>query len=495
MATCLRRFWETIKALCSCCEQGTPVVSTLPDENQALDTDQTQSTRPLFLKESATADGQVDTTVPLSHEVHASVMKRTQSAKPSLAGGLTQTVPLPREDQTPVSKQVYPLPKEETADKPSPTTASPYEEHTSVLEQTQSACSSLTGEPTTLDGLASMASLPHVGHAPPASDQSHRQSARASQTEGATADDGRVPMVELYKEALLWTQLNHINLLPFLGINISLFPEQLCLVSPWMSNGHVMAFLRDNPDHDKLTVLTEIAAGMAYLHFLNIVHGDIKGENILVSEDRRCKLADFGLAMTAEATTTVGDSTAGSAKGSLRWMAPELFKLPDSVDAAQISPAQTSGPIKLARDIWAYGCTVLEIMSGEPPFTGLSDVMVMMEVVVYGKTPEIPPTAIDRCSDEVWKLTQRCWTREIKLRPLAPEICTSLERINPPLRNADHHVSMELSELSMSDDPIDDLGPFFVERDGRIFSSHPTASYPFPSDLPEHEVRGIQNFE
>ncbi|KAF9260210.1 kinase-like protein, partial [Marasmius fiardii PR-910] len=84
-------------------------------------------------------------------------------------------------------------------------------------------------------------------------------------------------LYEFYKETLLWTQLNHPNLLPFFGVNTVLFPGRLALVAPWMVNGQITKFLEMNPNHDRLKVISEIAAGIMYLHSCNIVHGDIKG--------------------------------------------------------------------------------------------------------------------------------------------------------------------------------------------------------------------------
>ncbi|KAF9259374.1 kinase-like protein [Marasmius fiardii PR-910] len=84
-------------------------------------------------------------------------------------------------------------------------------------------------------------------------------------------------LYEFYKEALLWTQFDHPNILPFLGVNTTLFPGKIALVAPWMANGQITKFLKANPLHDRLKVISEIAAGIVYLHSHNIVHGDIKG--------------------------------------------------------------------------------------------------------------------------------------------------------------------------------------------------------------------------
>ncbi|KAF9060402.1 hypothetical protein BDP27DRAFT_1301860 [Rhodocollybia butyracea] len=125
-------------------------------------------------------------------------------------------------------------------------------------------------------------------------------------------------------EALLWRQLRHPNVLPFFGVNTTLFG--FCLVSPWMSNGDIVMYLKNHPDHNRRSVIMEIADGLNYLHSLKppVVHGDVRGANILMNDDGHCCLADFGLAIASESTgllTTTGHGT----RGAIRWMAPELI--------------------------------------------------------------------------------------------------------------------------------------------------------------------------
>ncbi|KAJ7146960.1 kinase-like domain-containing protein, partial [Mycena epipterygia] len=82
------------------------------------------------------------------------------------------------------------------------------------------------------------------------------------------------------REALSWGQLNHPNILPFLGVNAQIdTPRSFCLISPWQDNGNVMSFLEKNPDFDRLKAAIDTAEGMRYLHELDppIVHADIRG--------------------------------------------------------------------------------------------------------------------------------------------------------------------------------------------------------------------------
>ncbi|KAJ6577986.1 kinase-like domain-containing protein [Mycena capillaripes] len=135
---------------------------------------------------------------------------------------------------------------------------------------------------------------------------------------------------ELAREVLIWKELSHPNVLPLLGIDLTARKPSCCLVSPWMKNGNVMAFLERYPNwypySNKISLVRDIANGLEYLHDLDppVVHGDIKGANILINDDGRACLADFGLALAFE-TQAFSTSSAGSTRGTLRWLAPEIL--------------------------------------------------------------------------------------------------------------------------------------------------------------------------
>ncbi|SJL08819.1 uncharacterized protein ARMOST_12190 [Armillaria ostoyae] len=118
------------------------------------------------------------------------------------------------------------------------------------------------------------------------------------------------------QEALVWRQLHHPNVLPFLGVCKELFAPSYCRISPWIANSTIMSYLEAHPDHDRLTSLVQVAKGMKYLHHQNplIVHADICGANILVMDDLCCCLADFGLSLFAKSQTL--DSSSRMNKGS-----------------------------------------------------------------------------------------------------------------------------------------------------------------------------------
>ncbi|KAF9074253.1 kinase-like domain-containing protein, partial [Rhodocollybia butyracea] len=129
----------------------------------------------------------------------------------------------------------------------------------------------------------------------------------------------------------------------------------------------------------------------AFLHSTNIIFFETFSQsNILVSELGRCYLADFGL------TTTVlqsFSSSTGDSRGSTRWMAPELFY-------PRYSKPSTS------TDMYALGCTILEIITGVLPFSEISSDVAVISHVMNGFHPSCPAR---RFSDEVWGVVKECW--------------------------------------------------------------------------------------
>ncbi|KAJ8078063.1 hypothetical protein PM082_000269 [Marasmius tenuissimus] len=80
------------------------------------------------------------------------------------------------------------------------------------------------------------------------------------------------------REARIWTQLKHANVLPFMGIYyLNDLRRDLCLISPYLAYGHLAKFIKTQPDRVNChNILYDIALGVEYLHKEDIVHGDLK---------------------------------------------------------------------------------------------------------------------------------------------------------------------------------------------------------------------------
>ncbi|KAJ3798406.1 kinase-like domain-containing protein [Lentinula aff. detonsa] len=230
---------------------------------------------------------------------------------------------------------------------------------------------------------------------------------------------------DLSKEVLLWRQLKHPNILPFLGINTELFSPSYCIISPWMSNGDIMSYARQLSlgIDTKLRYTMQIVEAIAYLHGLDppVVHGDIKGANILISDDHSCCLADFGLSILD--TPSINPTQTTTVQGSLRWLAPEF-----------INPTSSSPPRQgtlTSRDIYAFGCTVCELLTGKPPFSHHTlDISVAIDVL-NGVRPVLPVDAVlnETVFNAICGLLDLCWSEQIMKRPDADSLLESLRHI------------------------------------------------------------------
>ncbi|KAJ6483003.1 kinase-like domain-containing protein, partial [Mycena vulgaris] len=206
------------------------------------------------------------------------------------------------------------------------------------------------------------------------------------------------------REALIWRQLSHPNLLPFLGLYQLSSSPMPCLVSPWMENGDLGIFLQNHPpDTDHTSLILDIALGLEYLHSEHIVHGDLKGNNILITPSRRACIADFGLSSVVSSRET-SSSDSSIRGGTLRWQAPELI-LGESLNHFE-------------SDVYAFACVCYEILSGKVPFYDLFPEVAVALKVIEGARPTQPhPWRDNNVYNGIWKIMQDCWKKEPDARP------------------------------------------------------------------------------
>ncbi|KAJ7619293.1 kinase-like domain-containing protein [Roridomyces roridus] len=209
--------------------------------------------------------------------------------------------------------------------------------------------------------------------------------------------------LRLCREALVWKDLNHPNILPFIGIDRETFPNSLCMVSPWMENGTVLKYLDVHGRANVNKLLFEIAQGIQYLHSRNVVHGDLRGANILIKEDWVACLADFGLSSFTDTTSKTHTSNRA---GSLYWMAPEL------IDPTRFGLKFVRTP---ATDIYAFGCVCFEMLTGRPPFSELSETAALFRII-GGERAQRPDGEL-MISDDLWSAITTYWAEESASRP------------------------------------------------------------------------------
>ncbi|KAF8321905.1 kinase-like domain-containing protein [Amanita rubescens] len=220
------------------------------------------------------------------------------------------------------------------------------------------------------------------------------------------------------REALMWRSLNHERVLPFLGIFEDESASRMFLVSPYMKNGTLSQW-RKKTGHSTLEIqrlILEVAEGIQYIHSEGIVHGDLRGDNVLLDCDFHAQIADFGLTRHSEATVTQS--------GALHYnfAAPELLGNWDE-EEADVSESDDDGQLTARTqksDVYAFGCLYYEIQFDTIPFQGANEIQIVKLVSSRGKRPprlEKPPL-----SDRAWKLIKQCWVKEAVRRPAMEDI-------------------------------------------------------------------------
>eukprot|EP00960_Hanusia_phi_P063150 765384-Hanusia_phi.AAC.1 len=134
-------------------------------------------------------------------------------------------------------------------------------------------------------------------------------------------------------------------------------------------------------------ILVQQVKALDYLHSLNIIHGDIKTDNVLVSSKGETKLADFGVARFMQ--TTLGGTVATAthrARGTYGYMAPEI---------------QRDEPTDKKSDVYSLSMVAYEMLDGRPPFHDKTNPIALMKAVDNGERPVLPPTASPALKDLV----------------------------------------------------------------------------------------------
>ncbi|CAE6489514.1 unnamed protein product, partial [Rhizoctonia solani] len=213
-----------------------------------------------------------------------------------------------------------------------------------------------------------------------------------------------------------WSKCRHHYINEVLGF--TMFHDDIGLVSYWSTYGAVPDYLQETPNADRLHLCTQICEGVSYLHQVGIVHGDIKGFNVLVMEDGNAKLIDFDDAVLEDHSSgfTIKEGVPGI---SIRWAAPELLMDLEG-DSDDDQEDDLNNPVKKTRasDVYALGMTILEVTSGKLPWGNSTDSAIMRKIC-QGKIPDRPKEILEKGGENLWKLLIECWCPDPEGRPNA----------------------------------------------------------------------------
>ncbi|KAL3655222.1 hypothetical protein CASFOL_001008 [Castilleja foliolosa] len=224
---------------------------------------------------------------------------------------------------------------------------------------------------------------------------------------------------QLEQEIKLLRELKHRNIVQYYGCET--IEDRFCIYLEYVHPGSVNKYVREHCGAMTESIVRNftrhILSGLAYLHSTNTIHRDIKGANLLVDASGVVKLADFGLAKHLN-----GHDIDLSLKGTPHWMAPEfeqslvepnanLMRLLQAVMRKDAYPDLAYGV-----DIWSVGCTVIEMLTGKPPWSEFTWVQAMFNVL--NRSPRIPETLCAEGKD----FLQQCFQRRPEDRPSAAKL-------------------------------------------------------------------------
>lgn len=228
----------------------------------------------------------------------------------------------------------------------------------------------------------------------------------------------------LHRETLVWRTLKHPNILSLLGICSGLdnpMSPVPALISPYCPHGTLREYLQKHPETSRMPIAYQLASAVHYIHARDIIHGDVKPDNVLVDEEGRPLLCDFGR------SRIVGvDGFDTTLTSSQHYTAPELLNSEDEIV-----------PLTKPSDIFSLSVTLLRVITDLGPFHPTKG-PVIIRYFTEGRIPEPEPYV--KCKDMspgLWRIFDDGWAFDPFKRPTADVYMARLEAL--PCRQ--HNVS------------------------------------------------------
>ncbi|XP_044956537.1 uncharacterized protein LOC123407468 isoform X2 [Hordeum vulgare subsp. vulgare] len=217
---------------------------------------------------------------------------------------------------------------------------------------------------------------------------------------------------DFWNEACKLSSLHHPNVVAFYGVVLDGPGGSVATVTEYMANGSLrQALQRHEKIFDRrrrLLIVMDVAFGMEYLHGKNIVHFDLKSDNLLVNlrDPQRpiCKVGDLGLSKVKCQTLI-----SGGVRGTLPWMAPELLNGSSNLVSEKV-------------DVFSFGIVMWELLTGEEPYADLHYGAIIGGIVNNTLRPLVP----ESCDPQWRSLMEQCWSAEPTERPSFTEVVKRL---------------------------------------------------------------------
>uniref|UniRef100_A0A3Q2CXP4 RAF proto-oncogene serine/threonine-protein kinase n=1 Tax=Cyprinodon variegatus TaxID=28743 RepID=A0A3Q2CXP4_CYPVA len=221
-------------------------------------------------------------------------------------------------------------------------------------------------------------------------------------------------------EVAVLRKTRHVNILLFMGY---MTRDNLAIVTQWCEGSslykHIHVLETNFTMIQLIDIARQTAQGMDYLHAKNIIHRDMKSNNIFLHEGLTVKIGDFGLATVKSRWT--GSQQVEQPSGSILWMAPEVIRMEDN------------NPYSFQSDVYSYGIVLFELMTGELPYSHIAS----RDQIIYmvGRDRLCPDLSklYKNCPKAMKRLVADCIKKSKEERPLFPQILSSIELLQHAL--------------------------------------------------------------
>jgi serine/threonine protein kinase len=184
----------------------------------------------------------------------------------------------------------------------------------------------------------------------------------------------------------------------------SIYKKNYYMITEYLPKGSLFDYIhRDRgkiSEKDQIKIASEIAVALKYLHSRNVIHCDLKSSNVLIDDNWKIKIGDFGL---SRFFSLDNDEDNRGRIGTPHWMAPEVLK---------------GEKYRQCADIFSFGMILWEILSLEIPYYGVDPYQVISLVADQRQIVKVP----EKGNKLIRKITERCLSYDPSKRPQLDEL-------------------------------------------------------------------------